>query len=92
MISPAASRDIDDILQYSIEQWGIEQAEAYGRSLERALEQIRMFPLIGSPRTEGTKEFRVFPVEQHLVFYALAAEYVQIVRILHRRTDWTLSE
>lgn len=87
-LSPEASQDLDDINQYTIERWGIEQAEAYAHLIELAIERIGQFPEIGTNRIERNIEFRVLPIEQHLIFYRVSEEQVNISRIVHRRTDW----
>ena len=48
-IQDQAERDIADIFQYTLQQWGEDQLEAYWSTLWDAFDRIRQFPDLGRP-------------------------------------------
>lgn len=67
-ISLPANEDIDDVLLYTREVWGLDQVDAYEVALIEGLEWIRSFSLVGSQVTSlgpGVRKWRV----RHLVIF-----------------------
>lgn len=89
-ISPEAAKDFDDILLYSQELWGEEQADRYETSLTNAFERIESHIHIGQQRNELRRNVRSYHVEHHVIFYRLEDELVEVVRILHERVNPSL--
>jgi plasmid stabilization system protein ParE len=46
-LAPRARRDLDNILLYTLQQWGVEQEAVYAEMLRRALLAIGDNPEIG---------------------------------------------
>ncbi len=82
VISFKARQDIYDVLQYTIDTWGDEQADDYERVLDAAFQRIRAFPEIGHVRNDGIREYAL---QHHLIVYRFEAETVTILRVLHPR-------
>ncbi len=85
--SNAADQDLDDIYDFSVEQFGLYQADSYVESLIARCEQIGQFPKMGVLRPEISKNIRLVVHASHLIFYTIMKEYVWIVRILHHSQD-----
>jgi toxin ParE1/3/4 len=88
ILSPRAQADVDEIWAYTVERWGVEQAEFYVRQLGRAVEVIAQDPRRGRPCDEIREGYRRHPSGSHVVFYRITTEEVVVVRILHQHMDF----
>lgn len=87
-LSPAAQTDLEQIWDYTEDQWGIDQAEAYLRELQYAIERVAANPRIGRSCDEIRVGYRKLSAGAHTLFYRLTAEgVVDVVRVLHQRMD-----
>lgn len=88
LLSPAARADLDDIFDYTAQQWGLDQAETYVRGLQHAIERAAADPRIGHSCDEIRPGYRKLAAGSHTLYYRLTADgAVDIVRILHQRMD-----
>jgi toxin ParE1/3/4 len=89
VLSPDARADVSDILLYTCEHWGESQHDRYAASLERTIANVAGFP------EAGGRCFLLFPgcrirrVERHVLYYRITNGSIEIVPILHERTDPT---
>ena len=72
---------------YTLRQWGVEQALAYEAAIDRALEALRNHPRMGRTRDELRPGLLSFPAEHHVIFYRIKTDLIEVVRILHERAD-----
>lgn len=85
--SPRARADIDGIWTYTVQKWSMEQAEAYLLAIDHALSLLRENPRLGRYASEiGDGLFR-FPVASHIIYYRLASDTLNVVRVLHKSMD-----
>ena len=92
--SPLARRDIVDVLRYTRNRWGKEQAREYRNLIREALNAIAAEPQLGKVR--GTRPgILSYHIKQpgrnarHIVFYRLSgAGALEIVRFLHDSMDF----
>jgi len=82
VISFEARQDIYDVLQYTIDIWGDEQADIYERMLDAAFHRIRSFPEIGRVQDEG---IRAYAIRHHVILYRYEDDTVTILRVMHPR-------
>jgi len=86
VISPFATRNLENILDYTERQWGTGQREAYHRVLEAAFGRIGTYPDIGKPAEGGPPNTRELVLKHHTILYLREPDRVTILRILsHRR-------
>src|SRR5271154_4625411 len=83
VFSVRAQRDVDNILAYTLEQWGERQAIIYGEKINRVLECIIEDPC----KCRANGNLRSVLAEKHKIFYRIEGETVFVVRILHQRMD-----
>jgi toxin ParE1/3/4 len=88
LLSPRARGDLEAIWDYSQSNWGAEQAEAYLRQIQRALETLARDPRRGRPCDEIRPGYRKFPAASHVIFFRLSGDDLDVVRILHQRMDY----
>ncbi len=88
VLSPQAKSDLSEIWDYTLERWGVEQAEKYVREL---------WAIIQSQAVDGTMSTDVSDVRQgyrkirsgcHVVFFKTTADGIDVIRILHQRMDF----
>lgn len=87
-LTPRALVDLEDIWRYTAEAWSVERADRYTDELARVFETIAALPTLARERTEFDPPVRIHTHESHLIVYALADDYVAILRLLGGRQDW----
>lgn len=93
--SPAAKRDIIDVIKYTKERWGTAQAREYARLIEEALVAIASDPQRGKSRDDIRPGIIARHIAQrgrsarHILFYRMNAKgTVEIIRFLHDAMDF----
>ncbi|MEG3180051.1 type II toxin-antitoxin system RelE/ParE family toxin [Sphingomonas sp. LT1P40] len=86
VFSPAAEADLDDIWDYSADNWAPDQADRYTDEIRDACKAL----------ASGAKRGRVVDVRpgylklttgSHIVYFRERGDRLEIVRILHVRQD-----
>lgn len=84
----AAKQDLVGIAHYSEREWGREQRNVYLKQLDDAFAQIANNIEIGLRCDLVRPGYRKFPTGSHIIYYRVGRDdSVEIVRILHKRTD-----
>ena len=86
-LSTAADHDLEEIFDYTVEEFGLDQAIKYVSEFEPVFEQLVKNPEMGRNRNEIKAGLRSFPKESHIVFYRILHDHIWIVRILHGSRD-----
>ncbi|OAN79143.1 plasmid stabilization protein ParE [Sulfitobacter sp. EhC04] len=88
--SPAAETNIDDIWDYSADNWGPDQADRYTDEIRDACHVL----------ASGRKQGRAVNVRSgylktltgsHVIYFQDQGDHPEIVRVLHRRQDAQLN-
>ena len=82
-----ALADLEAIWVYTVEQWGIEQAERYLQGLFGCFEELAANPRFGRERSEVKAGYRSFPQGRHVVFYLIVPKGVEVIGIVHQSVD-----
>ena len=88
VLSPRAQADVEDIWNYTAENWGEPQAERYIRQLQPAIQAISADPRKGQSCEDIRPGYRKYPVGSHVLFFRIVDGVVDVVRILHQRMDF----
>ena len=88
VLSPKAKSDLSDIWDYSLAEWGIEQAEKYLRDLWTAMQQQARDPSTSVDISDVRKGYRKFSSGSHVIFFRRTPAGIEVVRILHRQMDF----
>ncbi len=88
VLSPKAKSDLDDIWNYTLTEWGVNQAEKYVRELWAGLQRLADNTSISADISQVRKGYRKSRVGSHVVFFKLTENGINVVRILHRRMDF----
>lgn len=88
VLSPRAQRDIEAIWDYTVENWGADQAESYIRAIRSAIETVAADPRRGRPCDNLRVGYRKYASGSPVIFYRPIAGGIDVVRILHQRMDF----
>lgn len=84
----AAIDDLNDIWEYSVDEWSENQADRYYSSLKFACQQIGENPSLGKEYEELKSKLYGLRTGKHIIFYQILNEQeIEIIRILHERMD-----
>ena len=87
IFAPKASYELENILAYTANELGEAQETIMSDRIAHAIDLIASNPHIVERRNELLPGMRGFPVDPYLVFYFPDAEQIEILRIVHARTD-----
>ena len=87
-LTPLAEQDYYNILDFTLEKWDYPQYKKYRDILRNAFARIAKMPLLGKHREELPPQYYSYHVGRHMIFYRVAEEGIEIVRILHDRMDF----
>ena len=86
-LTPKAVDDLDGIYEYTIENFGLGQAQDYLNGLHQRFEELAERPALGRGADRLAPGLRRFPYQSHVVFYKPEDRGVLIVRVLHESMD-----
>lgn len=87
VISKKAVSDLEEIWIYTLEKLSVEQADRYYNLIFDEIRYICKNVNAGKSMEHVKAGYRALKVKSHLVFYRVANERVEIIRILHERMD-----
>ena len=87
ILSKAANKDIEKLLEHSVLEFGVAQTEIYFNSLKRCLLSLADNPVLGHSAEDIKTGYRRFAHQSHVIFYQIQEQDIFIVRILHKAMD-----
>ena len=88
IFSPSAQKDLDDIYEYTIENWGITQAERYLLQLRDTCYDLAQAKKQGQKVDHIRRGYLRIAEESHFIFYRHSSTITEIIRILHQRMSF----
>lgn len=82
-----AQDDLESIWVFSDQEWGVEQADQYIRSLLSRFTWLAENPQLGKQRAEIKPGYYCFPEGMHLIFYKITQDGIDIIGIPHQSMD-----
>ncbi len=86
-LSKLASKDLEKIIRYTIETWGLEQGKKYDSLLIDAMNKACNEPKRGRSTEKITPNTKKWPVGRHFVIYRPTTYGILVLRILHEKMD-----
>ena len=83
--SRLARLDLIEIAEYTLDRWGLNQAERYLDGLDDCFKRLVQTPQMGSACDQIRDGYRRIEQGKHVVIYRADVDGVFISRILHRR-------
>lgn len=87
ILSEIADKDLEDIFDYTLDEFGFDQAEKYLLEIEEIFQNLIVNPQLGKKRDEIKKGLYSFPKDNHIIFYRIFDNHIRIVRVLHGSRD-----
>ena len=85
-LSPLAEQDLEAIYLYTLRTWSREQALSYHSDLVAAFEGLAAGTKRGRPAIIRDAYLKL-PVGSHMVFFRIAHDTIEIIRVLHQSMD-----
>ena len=86
-----AVADLEDIWNYTYEEWSETQANKYYTTLINTCQQLADKPTTGKPYTQIANNLLAYRIEKHIIFYQIVAKKantsIEVIRILHESMD-----
>ena len=82
-----AERDLEKIIDFTIEHWGNLQAVKYIDDLEELAQTLVDNPDIGIMRDGLSEGLVSFPYQSHILYYLKSSNGITIIRVLHNSMD-----
>jgi toxin ParE1/3/4 len=86
-LSPLAEADLEDIWLYTLNNWSLEQADKYYAGVIAAIEGLASGDRIGRDAGDIRAGYRKYGEGRHFIFYTVAGEKLDVIRILHKQMD-----
>lgn len=86
-LSPLAQADLDEIFDYTVRQWGLDQAERYTLMLESACASVAEDPAEGRDCSHIRAGYRRVACGRHYIYFRTTDYGIAVIRILHQRMD-----
>ena len=87
ILSEIADMDLEEIFDYTFDEFGFDQAEKYLLEIEEIFQNLIINPQIGKKRDEIKQGLYSFPKDNHIIFYRILDNHIRIVRVLHGSRD-----
>ncbi|MHA7099545.1 toxin ParE1/3/4 [Roseivirga pacifica] len=87
VLSQSADHDLEDIFDYTVQEFGMDQAVAYLSGLDELFYMLLDNPELGRLRPELKAGLRSIAKEAHVVFYSVNDDYIRVIRVLHGSRD-----
>jgi len=79
--------DLEAVAEYTIAQFGIEQARDYRDQLRACFDRLVETPELGRRAEQLSAGLRRYEHRSHIIFYQPVDSGILIVRVLHYRMD-----
>lgn len=86
-LSLEADQDLEDVFDYTLREFGIDQAIAYVNGFEAIFMSLAANTELGRKRDDVRKDLRSFVKGSHTIFYRILKNRIYIVRVLHGSRD-----
>lgn len=99
LLRQSAKDDLDETWSYTLETWGLKQADRYLYSIFDRFTWLSENPYLGKQRNDVIEGYYCFPQGMHLIFYKVINEQIEILGVPHqnmdisiRAYDWEIEE
>jgi len=86
-ITDRAKGDLAEIEEYTGEHWGNHQTDTYMAQIEKRIGSLLDSPYLGVARSDISQGYRSLSEGQHLIFYRIEDDIIEIIGILHASMD-----
>ena len=87
-LKPKAQQDLENIYEYSVQEFGQNRAIQYIRDLNAAFIKVTNLPSLGQDYGFVRQDILAYRVVSHIIFYRVSAAGIIIIRVLHQSMDY----
>jgi toxin ParE1/3/4 len=88
LFSPTAQNDIEEIYEFTVDDWGMAQAESYIKQLQDMSNDLVKATKQGQEVDSIRQGYLRFPVGSLFIFYKQLSSEIEVIRILHKRMNF----
>ncbi|GGG84814.1 plasmid stabilization protein ParE [Salipiger pallidus] len=88
LMRPRARADLNAIWDHTVATWSQAQAERYVSGLGATLDLLAEFPETARLREEFSPPVRLHLYRAHFVVFTDDDTRIEVIRVLHARSDW----
>ena len=88
VLASTAKADLAEIWRYTSNEWSEVKAEHYLQGLWETFLLLASHPEIARLRREITPAVRLHPHRSHLVIFVETVSVLDILRVVHSRSNW----
>lgn len=82
--SQRSQADLEDIVRYTLDNWGAGQATRYLDGLEKRVQALADAPSLGKQYDDLAQGLHGFVYQSHMIYYIKADHGITVVRVLHQ--------
>ncbi|CAQ85823.1 MULTISPECIES: type II toxin-antitoxin system RelE/ParE family toxin [Photorhabdus] len=86
-LSNLAAEDFARIYEYTLNNFGVEQADLYTDNIEKCFNSLFLTPFMDRDNSDVKAGIRRHDHGQHAIFYQVKVDYIFVVRILHQQMN-----
>ncbi len=86
-LSPLAELDLENIWDYTVATWSVQQAERYHTDIMDAVEALAKGAKVGRDASDIRAGYTKYAVGRHFLFYVLSDDGLDVIRVLHQQMD-----
>ena len=87
-LSPRAETDLQDISDYTFEEYGMDQEEEYMEMLDSNLQRVGDEPgNVGIKRDDVRPGIKSLLAREHKIWFRVVGEDAHVTRVLHQSTN-----
>jgi toxin ParE1/3/4 len=87
-LRPKAEEDLENIYEYSYQEFGRARADQYIEDLDSAFHKLADKPSLGSDYSHVRPALMAYRVVSHVVFFKPSVDGIIILRVLHKSMDY----
>lgn len=88
-LSEEAYDDLVDIQNYTFSEHGETQLKKYEELIDKAMLHILEYPLSGHARDDVPQGYLTWNIGEHVIIYRTEKQVIYVVRVLHRKMNFT---
>ena len=85
-LSPLAEADLENIWDYTVETWSVDQAEIYHTSFVTTFEELARGTKMGRVSDVRDGYFK-YAVGLHMIYFKQTDSGIDVIRVLHQKMD-----
>ncbi|WP_118984462.1 type II toxin-antitoxin system RelE/ParE family toxin [Photorhabdus sp. CRCIA-P01] len=80
-----AQRDLIEIRQFTMKQWGTAQSQKYLLELRKTIRLLADTPFLGKFKSDIGTDILSFPYASHVIYYVVHKWQLVVFGVLHKR-------